>query len=112
MLKLAIVCFALFVLGTSVASARLTKPTWTVATAEDALSNSDWFADNALDDLSCQGRGRAYQTPDNQPSYRVFRCSFYFQNDADEENTFTAFVRVIANPDRYSLYQFSDSSFN
>jgi hypothetical protein len=96
----------------SASSARLSRPTWTVAQVETNVANSNYFADNALDDLSCQGRGRAYLNPANEASYRVFRCTFYFEDDDDTEQTFTAYARVIGQPDRYSLYGFSDQSFN
>jgi hypothetical protein len=110
---LVVAVLASTVAATSSATAAVAKPFWTTTQTEQALLDSEWFADNALIDATCVGRGRAKPTPTNDQAFRLLKCTFTAQDwFTDDVSSFTAGVRVVANPNRFVLFAFSDESFD
>jgi hypothetical protein len=95
------------------ASAAAPRAYWTSAQAEDVLLDSRWAEETAVLDAHCEGRGRATPNRLGQPTFRLLKCSFIVQDWlTDEEESFTAGVQVVGNPNRFTLFAFSDSRFD
>jgi hypothetical protein len=87
-----------------VSAAHLPRTYWAENYAEQTLLDSAWAQDNALEDAQCLGRGRPRFEQDGTADYLLFFCTFYVEDNYQGGlDTFTALMRVIGNPDRYTL---------
>jgi hypothetical protein len=93
-------------------AAHLPRTYWSEAYAEQTLLDSAYAQDNALEDAQCVGRGRPVFATDGTADYLNFFCTLYYEDDYQGGlNDFTALLRVIGNPDRFTLSHISDPAF-
>jgi hypothetical protein len=85
-------------------AAHLPRTYWAETYAEQTLLDSAWAQDNALEDAQCVGRGRPHHESDGTADYLVFACRLYIEDNVQGGlDPFAALMRVIGNPDRYTL---------